>query len=125
MLIALDTNFLVYIAKYKIDLLAELDRICENYKLVIPFQVIEELKKLTETGKLKDKEAAQLALQLLELLEKENKLTIKKIPAKDADSAILKLAPETIATLDKELKKRFKKVKILTIRQKKYLQVVD
>ena len=118
--IVLDTNFLIYVAKCKLDLEEELDRICEfTYKIVLPHQVIDELNELTSTGKGKDKEAAALALQISKDFE------IKKVTAKSADDAVLALSVgNVIATMDKELRKRFKnakKGKILSIRQRKHL----
>ena len=52
---------------------------------------------------------------------------MKEVEAGDADSALLKLAGkgDVIATLDKELKKKFKNGKILSIRQKKYIAFVS
>ena len=116
-MIILDTNFLVYILKYKIT------HQIEEYKkeMAIPDRVIEELEKLSEKGKVKDREAAKLAL----LLAKEWKIKIIKAKGK-ADEAIEKLAIENkakVATLDKALAQRLKehKIKLLQIRQKKYV----
>lgn len=122
-LIVLDANFLLYIAKYKIDLFFELDRVCNfAYKLVLPQQVADELKKLSKKGKGKDKEAACLALEIA------RKACVRKVSARNADDALLVLASKNIlATMDKELRKRFKKAgkgRILSIRQKKYLAFI-
>jgi len=119
-LIALDTNFLLYAAKYKVDIVSELDRICDfSYKMVLPEQVLKELMEISTSGKGKDREAALLALQIA------NNFEIQKIDAKSADDALLKLASgNVLATMDKELRKRFKKGKsarVIAIRQKKYL----
>lgn len=119
-LIVLDTNILLYAAKYKIDLATELSRICDfKYKVALPQQVIQELKALSEAGKGKDKEAASLALQISKEFE------IQKIPGKTADDALLKLAANNIlATMDRELRKRFKndkKGRVISIRQKNHL----
>lgn len=82
MKIILDTNFLVYCAKNKIDYVEEISNLLNgNYELVVPKQVIEELEKIKNKksehipfvkriGKFKkttgkDKLAADLALQLL------------------------------------------------------------
>ncbi len=126
--VVIDTNFLLYIAKYKIDLVSELDRLCNfAYKITVPEQVINELIKLGSSTKSKgkDREAALLALQQVKNFE------IHKVPAKNADEAVLKLSQEKqgniLATMDKELRKRFKKDKrgkLLLIRQKKYLTLV-
>ncbi|MBU2496481.1 MAG: ribonuclease VapC [Nanoarchaeota archaeon] len=122
-LIVLDTNFLIYCAKYKVDFETEIDRICDfKYKIVLPKQVVNELNELSKNAiKSKDREAASLALQIIKNFE------IKKIDAKNADEAILKLKANVLATMDKELRKRFKndrKGKLLLIRQKKYLNLI-
>jgi len=122
-LIVLDTNFLLYCAKYKVDFETEIDRICDfKYKIVLPKQVVNELNELSKNAiKSKDREAASLALQIIKNFE------IKKIDAKNADEAILKLKANVLATMDKELRKRFKndrKGKLLLIRQKKYLNLI-
>jgi len=133
MIIILDTNFLLYAAKYKIDVSQELYRICDfNYKVIVPEQVSQELKMLAKNGKGKEKQDALIALELAK------EFKIQKINARNADDAILKLASHTseasetgevaIGSLDKALLtrfKKFKKGKILTIRQKKYICFVN
>lgn len=133
MLIILDTNFLLYAASYKIDVSRELARVCDfNYRVIIPEQVSQELKILAKSGRGKEKRDALIALELA----KEFKM--QKTSAKNADDAILKLASDTsdtseteevcIGSLDKALLtrfKKFKKGKILTIRQKKYICFVN
>ena len=45
--IILDTNFLIYCVKYKIDFFSEIDRICNfNYKLSVLSSTIDELNSL-------------------------------------------------------------------------------
>jgi rRNA-processing protein FCF1 len=105
--IVLDTNFLVYCAKEKLDYDAEIGRIInEGHELAVPIQVYRELEKLKKKAKsYKDKAAADLALQLLEI----NKVIVLENKLRNADIAIMtygKLKDFIIATLDKEL--RFK-----------------
>lgn len=133
-LIIIDTNFLIYCAKYKIDLVRELERICDFlFHVTLPIQVISELENLKNFVKGKDKEAVELALDIIKI----NNLRVVDVDAKNADDAILKLFNEAkkifknkkideviIATMDRELRKRFKKdkgTKTISIRQKKYL----
>ena len=57
MLVLLDTNFLLYAAKYKIDIEVELERVCdEGFKVAVPKQVISELKMLSVSKGLKGEE---------------------------------------------------------------------
>ena len=125
MILIAETNFLIYLAKYKIaDEVEKLDM-----KIVLPSLVIEELKIKSNEGKGKDKEAASLALMLIESWKKQNRLEIKEIKAEYADDAIIELASKNkgdcfVATHDKELMAKLKKGKIalIGIRQKKFLE---
>ena len=125
MLIIPDTNFLIYLSKYK--LWDELERVYGKYKLLILPEVVYELDKLSKKDKKgKNKEHALLALEFIKKIEKK----IKKRKGY-ADNSIIKTAYMLkkinknfiIATMDRELMKKLKKqnIKILTIRQKKYL----
>jgi len=109
MKVILDTNFLIYCAKEKLDYTEELKSLLnENYELVVPEQVIKELKSL-KGDKLKkvsgkDKFAADLALQLLDV----NKIKKIKPIGKSVDEAIINLAKEDakniVCTLDREMR---------------------
>lgn len=118
----MDTNFLIYCAKEKLDYVEELrDLINESYELVVPGQVIEELERLKiKAKKGKDKDASDLALKIL----KNNK--IKKInPAgKSVDDAIVNLAKKDkkniVCTLDREMRWNLGRV-ILISRGKKLI----
>ena len=106
MKIILDTNFLIYCSKEKLDYVEEIGRLInEDHELVVPVQVIEELKRLKiKTKKGKDKEAADLSLQLL----KSNKIVEVNPKGKNVDDAILNLAKEDkkniVCTLDREMR---------------------
>lgn len=109
MLIILDTNFLIYCAANKLDYVEQIsEMINENYELVVPVQVVNELKQLKAdrykkvSGK--DKLAADLALQLI------NFYKIKKVKAsgKTVDEAIINLSKEDekniVCTLDQGMR---------------------
>jgi hypothetical protein len=113
--IILDTNFLIYCAKNKLDYVEEISNMLnENYELVVPEQVIHELKKLSEdkTGKVsgKDKRAADLALQLIDF----NKIKKIKAEGKSVDDAIVNLSKgnkkNIVATLDREMRQTLGRV---------------
>jgi len=125
MKIILDTNFLIYCAKEKLDYVEELSNMFnEPYELVVPFQVLKELKKLRDdkikkvSGK--DKDAANLALQLVEA----NALKKIRIQGKTVDQSIINLAKQNpkniVCTLDKEMRKILNRV-ILINRGKKLM----
>lgn len=121
--VILDTNFLVYCAKERLDYKEEISKLVnEGFVLVVPTKVIEELKKIIlkkkeknsfykilynprfrkTTGK--DKEASELALKLLE----HNKVDVVETQGETVDKAIINLANENkkniVATLDKEMR---------------------
>ncbi|UZE94177.1 MAG: ribonuclease VapC [Candidatus Pacearchaeota archaeon] len=124
MLIIPDTNFLIYLSKYK--LWHNLEKEYGRYKLIVLPELVYELDKLSKRGK--DKESALLALELT------SRITRIRKRKGYGDKAILKIASMLkknkkrfiIATMDKDLIKKLKKqnMKILTIRQKKYLREI-
>ncbi len=121
--IILDTNFLLYLMQFKIDLESELDRICDfTYRISVLKGSITELERLINESKLFEKRLIKLALSFikqkgLNIIEKQGYV----------DDLLVEMDPETsiIATQDKRLKKRLKDkgFKIITIRQKKYLRM--
>ena len=123
MKILLDTNFLVYCAKQKIDYAEEIINLTKG-EIVVLSSVVEELEKLREKArKARDKEAAKFALELLN----HNKIKIIKTEEKSADKAITETANrgDVVATLDRGLKSRLKgKARILSIRKGKKLEVL-
>jgi len=107
--IILDTNFLIYCAKNKLDYAEELRKLLnEDYRLVVPEQVIKELELLKNDKKKKvsgkDKAAADLALQLLDV----NNVKKIKSRGKTVDEGIINLSKENkkniVCTLDKEMR---------------------
>ncbi len=111
MKVILDTNFLIYCAKQKIDYAEEIGNLLNrSYELVVPFQVLNELRKLKlKAKKGKDKEAAALALQILEL----KKIVNVKISGKTADEAIFNLANQdrdVVCTADEEMRGKLRRV---------------
>jgi uncharacterized protein len=125
--IILDTNFLLIPAQFKVDIFSEMRRICSFiYELAVVPETVAELKGITESGRssLKDKRAANLALQLLKRF-KVRVLKNRKL-YKRADEAILAIADKNscVATQDRELKRRLheKAVSLIILRQKQYLK---
>lgn len=128
--IVLDTNFLIYCAKQKIDYVEKINNlISSRHKLIVLSSVIEELKNIAEkTKKQKNKEAAALAVKIIENYVKKKKIYILKTE-KNADEAITNLVKKDkeiiVATQDKELKEKLaREARILTIRQGKYLSLL-
>jgi rRNA-processing protein FCF1 len=125
--VLLDTSFILTCLKQGVDFLE-----AQEYGiLVLPRQVIDELKKLTEKGERKEKEAATLALELIK--KNKGKFRIIELKSEFADAGIRKYVEEkdketgevSVATLDRGLKKSLRgKIKILTIRAGKKMELV-
>jgi len=122
MKVILDTNFLIYCAKEKLDYIEEINNILnEGFDLVVPEQVIGELKRLKiKAKKGKDKDACDLALKILD----KKKINIVQPSGKSVDNAIMQLAQENskniVCTLDREMRWELGRV-ILVSRGKKLI----
>jgi|SRR3989338_1669936 len=106
MKIILDTNFLIYCAKNKLDYVEEIGNLInESHELVVPSSVIRELEVLkTKTKKGKDKDACDLALQILE----NDQIKTVDTVGKNVDDSIITLSKEDkkniVCTLDREMR---------------------
>jgi len=96
--------------------------------LNIPFYVLDvslkELEKVSKTGKMRDRTAARIGLELVKKAK-----VVKTESIKNVDTLLLEAAVKhnfVVATQDRELKNRLKEVDIhvLTLRQKKYVKMV-
>jgi rRNA-processing protein FCF1 len=114
MKIILDTDFLLHSVRNKVDIFAELKRICPfPYEVCIFESTLEELK-----GK-KDETLARAFI-------KGRVNIIKSDKSKKVDELVLKQENIAVCTNDKELKEKLKKknIPVITLRQSKYL-VID
>ena len=120
--VLLDTNFVLTCIKQKIDFFEWFK--LNGFSIIIPFEVVNEIKMLA--GRSKDALAleAKSAIKLL----KKNKF--KKIDLEGgacADKAIVNHAKKhpdlIIATLDRKMKNQMKN-KFVTIRQRKQLEII-
>jgi len=119
-LIILDTNFLIYCAEKKVDYVERITELMSSgYKIVVPTQVISELEKISKVAKkLSDKNAALLALKLLD----HNKIPQILTTGKNADEGILKIqAKNIVATLDYNLKKNVERALVISPKGKLWL----
>ena len=122
--VILDTNFVVQCLANKVDLFAELDRICDfPYIVAMIDRSLPELDKVAREGKPNERLGARIAKQLI---AKKHIVLLKTTKAKHVDALILDRADKdtVVATQDKELKQKLKKKKIpvIVIRQMKYLE---
>ena len=64
--IILDTNFLMAVSQFGIDIFAELGKICDfGYELFVVDETINELERIKDSNKGKDGKAAKLALSII------------------------------------------------------------
>lgn len=122
MKLIIDTNFLLIPGNFGVDIFAEFQKITDTkYTLAIFNNTINELKKIMETAKGKDKRSAKLALTLL------NKNQPQFIQSTyDVDTDIIHYATKHkcyVATQDAELKRKLKQTKaiLISLRQKSHL----
>lgn len=121
--IILDTNFLLAVFELKIDIFAEIDRICDfPYTLYILDRTIEEVENLIKGSLLSKKRTAKAAL---ELIKKKHIQILKTKDLRPVDDILVDMDEYIVATQDRELKQRLrqKKRKIMTLRQKKYVML--
>jgi rRNA-processing protein FCF1 len=120
-LIVLDTNFLIDVIRFKIDL-DELDKLfLTPSELSTLDSVIRELEEISNT-KSQESKYAKVALELLKI----KKIKILKV-RENPDKAILSLANKNIivATNDIELRKKLKAsgIKTIYLKSKKQLDI--
>lgn len=126
MKVIIDTNFLLIPSQFKVDIFLEINRILEvKYSLCILDKTINELNKVVEKSRGKDKKAAKLALELIDHAN----LEIISTKTHYVDKAILEIVNKDyiVATQDKELKQKIldKGVAVIILRQKRYLQLMQ
>ena len=119
--IILDTNFILTCIRQKIDFFEDINLM--GLQILIPEQVIQEIKRISESKKkLKFREEAKLALELL----KKSRFKNINLKSRNTDNGISNYSKEhdvIVATLDKKLKQKVKGQK-LVIRGKKKLEIV-
>ncbi len=121
--IIIDTNFLLIPVVFKVDIFAEIERICNfPYELCVVEKTVEELAKIVCKGKKKDAIAARIG----DLLIKEKHVAmLPMVGSHTVDDALVKYGKQgaIIATQDKDLKRNLKSlgVRCIVLRQKSFL----
>ncbi len=123
--VLLDTSFILAGVENKIQFIDEL--LFLGMKIIIPKQVIEEIKKVSNSNKKqKIKQVANSALKIIEK-EKSKFQNIELEGRGYTDKVIIKFLKKNkstgIATLDKELKAKIQNFKVI-IRNKKNLEIL-
>ena len=124
MIVILDTNFLMIPGEFHVDIFEELDRLFNViYHTYIFEGTIQELERLA-LGNTKDKDAAQVAL---ELIKQKNLKTLENSSSLVDDMIVEEIRRNpreyVVCTQDKALKQRVKDEgsRVITLRSKKYL----
>jgi len=114
-MIILDTDFLITSIKYRVDVISQIKDNYPTEKIVIIDKTLDELKNVNNIN-------SKAAVHLIKLKDI-NLIKTKK--DKIVDDLIIETVKEgdMVATQDKELKRRLKNkdIKVLTIRQKRYV----
>lgn len=121
--VILDSNALMMLFEFSIDLEDELQRLLGKYEIIIPEPIIEELKNLSKFGEGKQSRIAKPALKLSKKYRK-----VKLDKEKKGDDAVLYLAKKLqtfVLTNDKELKEKLKdeSLPVIYLRGKQKLAV--
>lgn len=129
--VLLDTNFLLIPAQFRVDVFAELQRLCGfSYELAVLAATLAELNGIVndKNASAKDRAATKLGLQLI----KAKNVTVIKAERKvfkSTDKAILGFATQgrgsvVVATQDRLLREKLKSagVAVIVMRQKHYLK---
>jgi rRNA-processing protein FCF1 len=118
--ILLDTNFILSCIRKKIDFIEELN--LSGRKILLPIQVIDEIKRIAKKGKGKVKQEAEFSLILLE------RTSFEKIDLKEkyVDKGIKKFLEKDnsiiVATLDRGVKRP--KSRNMVITRKKKIEII-
>jgi rRNA-processing protein FCF1 len=113
-------------AQFHIDVVSELEQILPSCKLLVPTAVVEELSRIKNRSKGKNRIAASIALKIatsspIEVLEMEQQ------KGESVDDSLLRLSKKSqlLCTNDRELriKAREKNINVIFLRQRRYLDV--
>jgi hypothetical protein len=122
-IVILDSNALMMLFEFSIDLENELNRLLGAYCIFVPTTVLDELSFLSMEGKGKQKRIAKSALALAK-----NYKHIQAQSYESVDDSLIFLAVENnciVLTNDKELRKKLKELdlKVIFLREKKKLSI--
>ena len=110
--VILDTNAILMLFEFQINLEDELTRLIGKYRIIIPRRILEELEYLSKNGTGKQKIIAKPALELVK--QKKYKILDKDVSG-DVDEVVFFLAKELqgiVVTNDRELINNLKKASL-------------
>lgn len=120
--VILDSNAILMVFEFSIDLESELMRLIGNYKIIVPKPIFDELIFLSKEGKGQKKNNAKASLELI------RRYDIVDVEAKDADESVFLLAKKSngiVVTNDRELRKKLKEnsISVVYLRGKQRLEI--
>ncbi len=118
--ILLDTNFILSCIRNKIDFVEELQ--LSGRKILVPTQVIAEIKDIAKKEKYKFRREAEFALKLLEKADFEEVDLKEKYVDKGIKKFVEKNKSIIVATLDREVK--IPKMRNMVITKKKRIEII-
>ena len=110
--VVLDTSAILMLFEFSIKLDDELTMLVGKNRMILPKQVVKELKLLSTRGDGRKASFAKASLNMLKNFD------VEDIEAEDADSSVLNLAKKydgIIVTNDRELRKRAKEEKLSVV----------
>ena len=126
--ILLDTNFLMICFQFNVDIFTQIDKISTfKYKIFILDKTLQELKKIVERQKGKNRDSARIALKLISI---KGIQVINTKSDEKTDDNILDVASKDdfiVATQDKDLKRKLvnQGCKVIVLKQKKVLAFIN
>ncbi|MFX1563974.1 MAG: PIN domain-containing protein [Promethearchaeota archaeon] len=129
LVVLLDTNFLLLPFQRRIDIFEEIGRLVgEHVEFLVLTQILNELRWLAESGKMKERRLAASSLQLVEQYCRVIDESTTSTNGLDADSALLKYASATgsiVATNDRELRHKLVKqsCRVIFLRKLAFLAI--
>jgi len=124
--VILDSNFLFVPLEFKIDIFEEIQNILGGrIKFIVLSSTIEELKKISASGKNKLSRQASFALELAKKCEI---LKVERFPGESNDDVIVRVAKKfkcAIATNDRRLKRTLRNmgIAVIYVREKSRLEM--
>ena len=126
--VIIDTNFLLIPGQFRVDIFSEIERILDvPFEFCIVEKTMDELQRIVMSAGARDRAAAKLAT-VLAIQKGLKRLHLSKGKASADDDIVAESGADTyVATQDAALRRRVRQrgAKIIGLRQKKYLSVMD
>lgn len=121
-IVILDTNAILMLFEFSVDLHAELRRLLGSYQLVIPTSVVQELKHISQQGDGLKNRNAKAGLTLIKDIEQ---IEIHDLKGDEAVFSLAKQLQGIVVTNDRNLRLRLKEqsLPVIFLRKKQMLSM--